>query len=141
MLLVTQEDFADLVECATLIHDNLSMSLQKIEPSVRLLVQRDMRLAHKIEGYFRSMVVQGGVRLDFSRVWESYEANSALWVALGSPNQRWIVSNVRTLGRMPSNYLSHPVYREILGEVSLAIACVCTFRNGIRIPNQASARR
>ncbi|KAF8454797.1 hypothetical protein BGX38DRAFT_1171611 [Terfezia claveryi] len=144
MLLVTQEDFADLIECATLIHDNLSMALQKLEPSIRLLVQRDMRLAHKIEGYFRSMVVKGGVKLDFSRVWESYDANSSSWLALGSPNQRWIVSNVWTkgetyqlahyniltgkllvdglpLGRMPSNYLSHPVYREILGEKLLDV--------------------
>jgi len=145
MLLMTQEDFAGLIECATFIHDNLSISSQKLEPSIRLLVQRDMRLAHKIEGYFRTMVVQRGVKLDFSRVWESYDVNSSSWQTLSSPNQRWIVSNVRTkgetyqlahyniltgrllvdglpLGRMPSNYLSHPVYREILGEVSLYCA-------------------
>lgn len=183
MLLVTQEDFADLIECATLIHDNLSMS-QKLEPSVRLLVERDRRLAHKIEGYFRSMVARG-LKLDFSRVWESYDVNSATWLALGSPNERWIVSNVWTragtyqlahynmltgkllvnglpLGRMPLNYLSHPVYREILGEVSPCCACVCILstrppineyvetagcisrqpsRNGVRIPDQAPARR
>ena len=149
MILATQEDFADLIECTTFIHDNLSISSQKLEPSVRLLVQRDRRLAHKLEVYFRNMVIQWEIKLDFSRVWESYVMNSSSWQALGSPNQRWIVANIRTkagthqlahynlltgkllvdglpLGRMPSNYLSHPVYRELLGEVSL-FCTVCTF--------------
>ncbi|KAF8429094.1 hypothetical protein EV426DRAFT_672940, partial [Tirmania nivea] len=143
-LLVTQEDFANLIECATFIHDNLSISSQKLEPSVRLLVERDRRLAHKIERYIRTMVVGRGLKLDFSRVWESYDANSSSWQALNYPNERWIVSNVRTkegtyqqahyniltgkllvdglpLGRMPSNYLSHSVYREILGEKLLNV--------------------
>ncbi|KAF8459799.1 hypothetical protein BDZ91DRAFT_851880 [Kalaharituber pfeilii] len=144
LLLHTKEDFAILVECATIIHDNISGVTSKLEPPIRFLLERDKRLAHAIEGYVRQMIIDCEVRLDLSRVWESYDGSSCKWHALENPNQRWITASVMTgsgayqeahyniltgrllvdglpLGRMPSEYISDPVYKELLGEKLLDV--------------------
>ena len=143
-----EEDLAVFVECATLVHDNLSSVPEKLKRSMKVLLERDKRLAHAMEDHLRTMIVDRRVVLDLSQVWGAYDGRSCEWEELESPNQRWITANVLTksgtyqiahynlltgrllvdglpLGRLPAEYLSHPVYQEILGEVSR------TFRLGV----------
>jgi hypothetical protein len=139
-LLHSREDVAVLVECAIIIHDNVPAINDALPRPVCILLDRDWRLAHAIEAHVRSLILKDRIGLDLACVWSAY-GRKCSWISLAAPNTRWVASmvvgsgnlsqqvcyNVLTgkllvdglpLGKLPPDYVSHPTYAELFGEVS-----------------------
>lgn len=149
-MLKSDEDFVNLVECATIVHDNTPAIPGSLALPIRALLAQDRRLAHAIESHLRSLILNSEEGLDLTKVWGGYKRGTR-WQSLPAPNDRWMVTNTAAnlhtaanlttrsqqvhynllggalvveglpLGRMPSNYTTHPIYLELLGEVSVEI--------------------
>lgn len=144
-VLNSANDFADLVECATIVHDNTPAIPGSLALPTRALLAGDGRLAHAIENHLRSLILNSEEGLDLTNVWGGYKRGTR-WQSLPEPNDRWMVTNTAAnsntrsqevhynllngallveglpLGRMPLNYTTHPIYLELLGEVSAEVA-------------------
>lgn len=141
-VLHSNKDFAVLVECATIVHDNTPAIPGGLPFPTRAILERDRRLAHAIENHLRSLILKSEEGLDLTKVWGGYKRGSR-WESLPEPNDRWMVTNTAAdgskthsqkvhynllngallveglpLGRMPLDYTTHPTYLELFGEVS-----------------------
>lgn len=152
-VLHSDSDFADLVQCATIVHDNTPAIPGNLPRPTHALLVRDRRLAHAVEGHLRSLILESEGGLDLTCVWGGYKRGDR-WRSLPAPNERWIVTNTAAdsnthsqevhynllngallveglpLGRMPLNYTTHSTYQELLGEVSVETSIdACRFSN------------
>lgn len=137
------EDVAVLVECATIIHDNVPAVESALPPGIKALLERDSRMAYAIEKHLRDLVTNvHGINL--KPIWSSYEPGER-WVAEPGRNERWVYTNTRAtdgsesqkvhynlisgellveglaLGRMPVGYSHHATYQELFAEVKISI--------------------
>ncbi|KAI5800152.1 hypothetical protein DFH27DRAFT_653152 [Peziza echinospora] len=134
-LLNSRQDLAVIALCATAIHENSPKNLFGQPASLRMMLDRDRRIAHALEPEIRTLVLSKSISLDLSLCWNAYRM--APWAA--SPiNKMWLVSlsrvgaytqevfynvitgkllvNGNPVGRMPVEYTSHPNYVDLFGE-------------------------
>jgi hypothetical protein len=131
-----------LIECAVILNENLPASITHTPPHIQLLLRRDQRLAHKLEGHLRKSVVvdRAGFDIAMHSVWHGYR--KALSSMDASPTSRWIMTftagsssqvsqkvqynliegkllvDGRPVGRLPRELVTHPTYLRLFGQVS-----------------------
>ena len=142
-ILSNPEDISTLISCSILLHDNLPPEVEKTAPTFRMLVARDRRLANMIVSTLLEKIQKAPEVLNRSieALWPGYRANSTGWVELTSPNLCWVTTKTAAtpdgisqevhldlleglllidgnpLGRLPQEYVNHPVYRRLFGQV------------------------
>ncbi|KAF8450069.1 hypothetical protein BDZ91DRAFT_811134 [Kalaharituber pfeilii] len=87
----SEDDFTSFIQCAACVHENTPPNISK-NPD-RLLLDRDTRLAHRMEPYLRKLITENEGWLDAAvkRHWPEYIAGEP-WKLLTSPNERWITT-------------------------------------------------
>ena len=150
-LLHSAEDIKVLLSCAILIHDHTPSKVSCLPAYSRLLLDRDRRLSLTLESVVSDVIRADsrdeGIDLAVGWVWPEYRPGSK-WTPLQNPNSRWfrcktsstidqtsqavhfnlldglLLVNGKPLGRLPSNFLRHPLYNLIFGEVRLSMCSV-----------------
>ncbi|KAF8555164.1 hypothetical protein OG21DRAFT_1572590 [Imleria badia] len=142
-LLHSPEDIQMLLSSAILIRDHTPSFVSRLPSYSRLLLDRDRRLSLALESVV-SDVIQAdssdqGIDLAVGWVWPDYRPGSK-WTPLQNPNSRWfscktattldqssqvvhfnlldgsLLVNGKSLGRLSSDILQHPLYNLIFGE-------------------------
>ena len=145
-LLQSPLDLEILAYCSVIVRDNAPVNLHDLPPVSRLLLERDRRLSHFLEPYFRRQVEdhQNGLDGALKRLWPKYQRHTP-WTVLESPSSRWlkcetapsddpscqiILFNMLTgrllvdgkpLARLPNSFMRHPSYVVLFGHVSFSI--------------------
>ena len=158
-IVTTEEDLSIAIQCAVIVHDNMSLSLSG-DDSVYLtrMISRHRRLLHSLEPIFSQSSHAGAFDHAFSRLWLGFRRRiSSSWHVLPRPNSRWIscisegphkvhydlltgklLINGKPLGKLPQEIVEHPTYASVLSTVSsqtgafLALAEILSenFRSG-----------
>lgn len=139
-VLGSDEDVAALVECATRIYDNFPAISSRLQTGMKVLTERDTRIAYAVEGYLRDLITSSTKGIDLKMIWSVYEQGEA-WAAMEGRDERWVYTYTAAregsesqmvhynlisgellvdglpLGRMPATYTSHETYVELFGEV------------------------
>ena len=148
-LLHSAEDVEVLLSSAIIIHDHTPSDVSRLSAYSQLLLDRDRRLSLVLEGLVSDFIhtdsSDKGINLAIGRVWPDYYPGSK-WSQLQLPNSRWfscttappadqrpqvmhfntldgsLLVNGRPLGTwLPNEFVQHPLYKLIFGEVCLAI--------------------
>ena len=148
-LLHSAEDLEVLLTSAILIHDHIPSDVSRLPAYSQLLLDRDRRLSLVLEGLISDFIhadsSDEGINLAVGRVWPDYHPGSK-WNPLQVPSQRWfscttappgdqrpqlvhlntldgsLLVNGRPLGTwLPNEFVQHPLYKLIFGEVCIAI--------------------
>ena len=147
-LLHSAEDIKVLLSCAILIHDHTPSKVSCLPTYSRLLLDRDRRLSLTLESAVSDVVradsSDQGINLAVGWVWPEYRPGSK-WTPLQSPNSRWfscttalitgrtsqvvhfdlldgsLLVSGKPLGRLPNEFLRHPLYNQIFGKVRLVV--------------------
>ncbi|KAG2069011.1 hypothetical protein BDR04DRAFT_722981 [Suillus decipiens] len=146
LLLKSNDDIKILAYCTVMIYDNTPSQLGNLPQHSRLLLQRDKRCCHALEGAVRQYVEihREGLDRAVEEIWGSYRRGTP-WRALPAPSSRWLVTQTapscsqlpqtvyynlidgsllvdgKLLGRLPSSIVQHPTYRTIFGDQILDI--------------------
>lgn len=144
-LLSRPDDFSTLITCSINLYDNQPPQLSKSSRALQSLLCRDRRLTHKTLPIILSHLSLNPRLLDAAvvQLWPDYRADSIGWASLANPNSRWISTvtgsasrqsvhlnllegrlliDGKPLGRLPREYVSHPSYARLFGQV--CIFCV-----------------
>ena len=147
-ILTTKEDLSIAIQCAVIVHDNMSLSLSG-DDSVYLtrMISRHRRLLHSLEPIFSQSSHAGAFDHALSRLWLGFRRRtSSSWHVLPRPNSRWIscisdgahkvhydlltgklLINGKPLGKLPQEIVKHPTYASVLGTVSGQTRAFLTF--------------
>ena len=143
-LLSTTDDISILITCSINLYDNQPPNLGKSPRSLQTLLCRDRRLTHKTLPVILSHLSRNSRLLDPAvvRLWPDYRADSIGWASLADPNSRWVSTMTgaanrqsvhlnllegrllidgKPLGRLPREYVSHPSYARLFGQVRFSI--------------------
>ncbi|KAF8597353.1 hypothetical protein BDV93DRAFT_596776 [Ceratobasidium sp. AG-I] len=146
-ILSNSDDISTFVTCSIILRDNLPPELDKTSSTLQMLVARDRRLAHNNVLMLLEKVQQTREVLNSSigALWPGYRAGSTGWVELPSPNSCWVTTNTAAtpdgisqrvhldlleglllidgnpLGRLPQEYVNHPVYTRLFGQTVLDV--------------------
>ncbi|KAG2366240.1 hypothetical protein BDR07DRAFT_1480293 [Suillus spraguei] len=146
LLLKSNDDIKIFAYCAVMIYDNTPSQLGNLPQHSKLLLERDKRCCHALEGAVRRYVEihREGLDCAVEKVWGSYRRGTR-WRALPAPSSRWLVTETapsdsqlpqtvyynlidgsllvdgKPLGRLPSSIVQHPTYRAIFGDQILDI--------------------
>ena len=148
-LLRSAENIEVLLSCAILIHDHMPSETSRLPAYSQILLDRDRRLSLALENVV-SDIIQGDFRdqcinLAVGRIWPGYRPGSK-WRPLQVPKSRWfccttarqalqrpqvvhlnildgsLLIDGKPLGTwLPNEFVRHPLYKLIFGEVCLAI--------------------
>ncbi|KAG1873801.1 hypothetical protein F4604DRAFT_1765091 [Suillus subluteus] len=139
-LLQSPQDLEILVYCSVTVMDNVPPDLHSLPIIPRLLLERNRRLSHFLETYFRRHVEddQEGLDRAMERLWPAYQRHTP-WEVLESPNSRWLrcetapfddssrqtvhldmltarlLVDGKPLTRLPDCFLRHPSYITLFG--------------------------
>jgi hypothetical protein len=142
-LLQSPQDMEILVYCSVTVTDNVPLDLHSLPIVQRLLLERNRRLSHFLETYFRDHVEDDQEGLDWAmkHLWPAYQRHTR-WEVLESPNSRWLrcetapsnnsscqtihldmltarlLVDGKPLTRLPDHFLRHPSYITLFGHVS-----------------------
>jgi hypothetical protein len=142
-LLESSDDVCVFVECAVLLHDNTPPDMKAVSPDICRLIHRDRRLSHSLESLLHERISQRREGLDraIAAIWAGYRSGYE-WQRLVQPNDRWLTSetaveagqesqsvqvnllegrlliNGKPLGRLPTSFVTNPIYSRIFGQVS-----------------------
>lgn len=139
-LLSSPDDFSTLIMCSINLFDNQPPNLLQSPHSLQSLICRDRRLAHKTVRVILSRLGQDSRLLDPAvvRLWPDYRACPTGWASLPDPDSRWVSTTTgaasgqmvhlnllegrlliegKPLGRLPREYVSHPTYTRLFGQV------------------------
>jgi hypothetical protein len=143
-LLQSPHDLEILAYCSVTVRDNVPVDLHALPLVSRILLERDRRLSHFLETYFRCHVEDNPDGLDraLKRLWPAYQRHTP-WTVLESPNSRWtrcetassddpscqiilldmltgrLLVDGKPLARLPDYFMRHPSYVVLFGHVSL----------------------
>lgn len=143
-LLSTDDDFSTLIRCSINLYDNQPPDLKKSSSTLQALICRDRRLVHKT---LPLMLTRLRLRPEFLdqavlQLWTKYCRGAAGWVHPSTLNSEWVSTttgganrqtvhlnllegqlliNGKPLGRLPREYISHPTYTRLFGQV-----CCCS---------------
>lgn len=141
-LLSTSDDFTTLVICLVNLHNNLPPNLEESPLNLQILLCQDRRLTHKTLPAILSRLEMNRQLLDQAvmQLWPNYCGSSAGWTTLTVHNSRWVSTTTsgantqrvyinllegrllidgKPLGRLPREYVSHPSYVRLFGQVRL----------------------
>jgi hypothetical protein len=144
-VLANHEDFSIAMQCMVLVHDNTPPSHSDNDSFyLTRILSRHRRLLHNLERVLRKLDPTDPDQLlhadsydhAISQVWVGFKGSSS-WHSLPRPNSRWIscltsgdqevhydlltgqlLINGKQLGRLPRDFVEHPLYATILGGVS-----------------------
>jgi hypothetical protein len=142
-LLQSPQDLEILVYCSVTVMNNVPLDLYSLPIVQRLLLERNRRLSHFLETYFRDHVEDDQEGLDWAmkHLWPAYRRHTR-WEVLESPNSRWLrcetapsndsscqtvhldmltarlLVDGKPLSRLPDHFLRHPSYITLFGHVS-----------------------
>lgn len=142
-VLCTPEDFAALINCSIILHDNQPADAHAGPTNFRQLLCRERRLAHKVVPYVLRALSRDCHILckPISLLWPGYQSSPQGWKSLMSPNDNWVSTvtagldghvsqkvhfnlmdgqlliDGKPLGRLPREYFQHPTYIRLFGEV------------------------
>jgi hypothetical protein len=142
-VLSSTEDYSVLISCSVTLYDNQPPKPNKAAPSLRKLLSRDRRLAHKVTPRIIERLIISPRILDLpvSLHWNDYHPGIVGWGILRAPNARWVSTATlstagrssqrvhinllegrllvdgRPLGRLPREYVAHPTYLRLFGRV------------------------
>ena len=136
-LLYSAQDFAVLVQCDNVLHNNVpAEDLQT--PDLKRALSQHRRLSHALEVDL-SQMVSIGLDKGIKALWTAFE-NAGSWIQLDPPNERWFHSRTpessshrsqvvhynildgqlrvdgKPLGRLPPEILTHPTFIRIFGK-------------------------
>ncbi|KAJ1300163.1 hypothetical protein OPQ81_011915 [Rhizoctonia solani] len=146
-LLSTPKDYAALVKCSIALYDNQPSEVKMAPMSLRILLCRDRRFAHKLSLYTLAAICRGDDILSapLSEIWPGYRKGPIGWRALAHSNNRWattttsgtnggrvqrihlnllsgeLLIDAKPLGRLPRQYVEHPTYIRLFGEKILDV--------------------
>jgi hypothetical protein len=148
-LLRSAQDIDVLLSSAMIIHDLMPGDVSRLPAYSQLLLNRDHRLSLALE-IIVSDIIQAdssdqGINLAVGRIWSAYRPGSK-WTALQAPNSRWFWCTTAPLADqrphavhfnildgslfvdgkpfgnwLPNEFVRHPLYKLIFGEVGLDI--------------------
>ena len=146
-LLNSADDVEVLLSSAMLIHDH-TPDVSHLSTYSQLLLDRDRYLSLALEDALRDLLQadsgDDGIDRAILMVWHNYHPGSN-WIPLQDPNSRWfsctttgnakqhsqvvhfnllsgsLLVDGKPLGRLSREILRHPLYKQIFGEVRLAI--------------------
>lgn len=145
-LLTTPNDLAILIKCCVIMYDNKPREPKDCPQSLLVFHCRDHRLSHKILPYILEVlrVDQHVISAPITDLWPAYRADSRGWAEDPDANSRWISTNTvglldktsqsvhlnlldgrllidgEPLGRLPPDYVQHPTYIRVFGQVSIS---------------------
>ncbi|KAG1751044.1 hypothetical protein EDB19DRAFT_1903894 [Suillus lakei] len=145
-LLQSPQDLEILTYCSITVRNNTPPNLQALPSIPRLLLDRNRRLSHFLEIYFRCHVEddQEGLDRAMKHLWPAYRRHTC-WTALGSPNSRWLKCETapsddlsrqivhidlltarllvdgKPLTRLPDRFLRHTSYTVLFGHQVLDV--------------------
>lgn len=145
-LLNKPEDFAAFIKCSIIMYDNQPPDLSNASTSLQTLLCRDRRLAHGAIGVILQALRQntGLLCAPISEIWRHYRSGSSGWREITTPNNRWVWTTTaegsknasqnvhlnlldgqllvdgKPLGRLPREYVQHPTYLRLFGQVRLS---------------------
>ncbi|GAB1527062.1 hypothetical protein RhiTH_010237 [Rhizoctonia solani] len=142
-LLSTTEDYTPLVKSSICLYDNTLPNASAAPRSVRVLLARDRRFAHKVVPYMlRSNDI---LSKPLSQIWPDYRQGKNRWESYKVPNDRWITTTTeadnesrkqevhfnllsgqllidgKPLGRLPRQYVEHETYIRLFGQKILEV--------------------
>lgn len=147
-LLTTSEDFTSLIICSIILYDNKPPDVGDAPQHLQTLFSRDHRLSHRVLPYILQALLRDS-QLPcpaISDLWPSYQAGPDGWIELPKPNTRWVSTitagrrgkisqtvhlnllegrlliDSKPLGRLPRDYVQHPTYIRVFGQVRLLLA-------------------
>ena len=156
-VLHSTEDIEVLLSSAIIIHDHTPHDISHLSAYSRLLLDRDHRLSLALEDVVRSIIQADfhnqGINLAIRRIWPGYRPGSK-WRSLEVPNSRWfscttaprgqqrpqvvhfnildgsLLINGKPIGAwLPNEFVRHPLYKLIFGDVCLAMPNVTQITN------------
>lgn len=140
LVLHTAQDVAVLVECATIIYNNVPAVLNTLPTGIRALLERDRRMALVVEVYLRDLVTSSECGIDLKPILSTYEPGQ-IWTKVKGTNERWVNTYTNAsagsksqhvqynlisgellveglpVGKMPVAYSNHLTYQELFAEV------------------------
>ncbi|KAG1750476.1 uncharacterized protein EDB91DRAFT_1107654 [Suillus paluster] len=145
-LLQSPHDLGILAYCSVTVRDNVPLDLRALPPIPRLLLERNRRLSHFLETYFRYHVEddQEGLDQAMEHIWHAYRRHTR-WTVLESPNSRWLrcetapsndpsrqtvhldmltarlLVDGKPLTRLPDFFVQHPSYTVLFGHQVLDV--------------------
>ncbi|OJA14251.1 hypothetical protein AZE42_10860 [Rhizopogon vesiculosus] len=145
-LLQSPHDLEILAYCSVTVRDNVPVDLHDLPPVSRILLERDRRLSHFLETYFRCHVKdnQDGLDCALERLWPGYQRHTP-WTVLEFPNSRWIrcetassddpscqiilldmltgrlLVDGKPLARLPDCFMQHPSHVVLFGHQVLDV--------------------
>lgn len=136
-VLASEEDVTVLVECATIIHDNVPAVVPQ---GLKELLERDRRMAYALEQHLRELVTGSTHGINLEPIWSDYK-QCKRWTAGDGKNNRWVYTYTKTsdgserqkvhynlisgellvgalaLGKLPVAYSCHTTFQELFAEV------------------------
>lgn len=132
-----ENDLADLMECAIGVQNYTLPDLFSLSNSLRFLLEADVRLAHYLENYLESAVMEHPRWFDVGicRVWREYKEDGNGWRkeeaykgwiwALTRDGRRLcfnllsaeLLVEYKLFGRLPMEFVNHDTYTRIFGNV------------------------
>ncbi|KAF8539120.1 hypothetical protein BDD12DRAFT_883199 [Trichophaea hybrida] len=143
-VLCSDEDISAFVECATMIYDNFPPISHQLQTAMKVLIERDIRMAYEVEGHLRCLITNSTKGIDLKMMWSAYEQGEP-WTAMEGRSKRWVYTHTEAregsesqevhynlisgellvdglpLGRMPATYTGHETYLELFGEKVLDV--------------------
>jgi hypothetical protein len=140
-VLHTPADVSTCIQCAMVLYENRPPSLDTASQHLRLVLCRDLRVAHKVQPHLHSIIVSTdpeGLHDAVLKAWPSYRRAPA-WSSCGSG--RWLQArtaaddfsegqqlhydllegrflvNGRLLGRLPREITSNEMYKRLFCDV------------------------
>ena len=141
-----KSDVATFVECSILIHDNSPEDISRLPFDLQQALLEDQKLAHFVESKMHRLALEGnaGITEGIARFWHGSNLPDS-WTPLSPPLNRWLQTNTvplqnsialqvhydlltgkllvegRRLGRLPSEYIQHALYKKIFGAAILDV--------------------
>lgn len=145
-VLQRKSDVATFVECSILIHDNSPEDISQLTLDLQQAMFEDQKLAHFVESRMHRLALKGnaGITEGIARFWHGSNLPNS-WKPLPTPLSRWLQTNTiplqnsislqvhydlltgkllvegRRLGRLPPEYIQHPLYKKIFGAAILDV--------------------
>jgi hypothetical protein len=140
---LNKDSVTTFIQCAMILNENTPLSIDRAPLHLQLLLRRDQRLSHRLEGHIRRFISIDRTCFDTAvlSVWDEYRpVSSSLYAPTTS---RWIVTftseselqssqrihynliegkllvDGKSVGRLPREIADHPTYLRLFGQVRI----------------------
>jgi hypothetical protein len=163
-LLSDADDFFTLISCSVTLYDNQPPDIDKAPSTLQMLLCRDRRLAHKTAPVILKALKLSHRILErpVSEYWNGYQPGTSGWGAISAQDSRWVSTTTaskpkqspqqvhldllegrllvdgKPVGRLPREYITHPTYIRLFGQVSSSTCQSRYFLTAFRHPSRKS---